>query len=218
MPVKGGHLSDEAKAKISTANKGRFAGTKNPNYGKHMSPELREKLLITHLGQPRSKETREKISVAMKGRFAGDKHPQYGRPGTFLGKHHTSETKTQLSEIDRSGENNPRWMGGISFEPYCPKFNDELKQRIREFFENRCVMCGKTNPNKWKLCCHHVTYNKEMCCDGKPVQFAALCHRRHSKTSGGDRQRWEDMLHRAIDEIWDGKSYFTKEEYAELMK
>jgi hypothetical protein len=51
------------------------------------------------------------------------------------------------------------------------------------------------------------------CCDGKPVRFAALCHSCHSKTNH-ERARWEYMLHRAIDEIWDGKSYFTKEEYA----
>lgn len=122
------------------------------------------------------------------------------------GSHHTEKTK-----------NNPLWRGGISFEPYCPKFNDNLKKRIREFFENQCVLCGKPNPTMEALSCHHVTYNKEMCCDGQPVRFAALCHKHHTMTTKGDRQRWENMLHRSIEEIWDGRSYFTKEEYAELV-
>jgi hypothetical protein len=39
----------------------------------------------------------------------------------------------------------------------------------------------------------------------------------HSKTNK-DRERWESMLHRIIDEIYDGKSYYTKDEYEELIE
>lgn len=110
------------------------------------------------------------------------------------------------------GEKSHLWRGGVSFEPYCPKFNNDLKRRIRAFFEYRCVACGKTTEeNGKKLCCHHVEYNKSACCDGKPVHFAALCGKHHSMTNR-DRDRWEAMLHRIIDEIYDGKSYFMKDE------
>jgi hypothetical protein len=50
---------------------------------------------------------------------------------------------------------------------------------------------------------------------GKPVHFAALCNYHHSKTNF-ERERWEAMFHRAIDEIYNGRSYFTKEEMLEL--
>jgi len=116
-----------------------------------------------------------------------------------------------------SGENSRFWLGGISFEPYCPKFNNDLKRRIRTFFNNQCAICGKTTEkNGAKLSCHHIEYNKMSCCDGKPVHFASLCRSCHSKTNKG-REKWESMLHRIIDEIYDGKSYYTKEEYKNVV-
>ena len=84
------------------------------------------------------------------------------------------------------------------------------------FFNYECVVCGKTTEENGKqLSCHHVTYNKMVCCDGKPVHFAALCQGCHSKTNGNqkNRERWESMLHRIIDEIYEGRSYFTKDEW-----
>jgi hypothetical protein len=114
----------------------------------------------------------------------------------------------------RSGSKSPSWKGGISFEPYCPLFNKNLKMRVREFFDNQCVICSRSkeeNDNK-NLSVHHVEYNKNACCDGKRVHFAALCGKCHSKTNH-DRERWEAMLHRIIDEIYDGKSYYGKEEW-----
>jgi len=30
-----------------------------------------------------------------------------------------------------TGENHPNWKGGVSFDPYCHKFNNQLKERIR---------------------------------------------------------------------------------------
>lgn len=120
---------------------------------------------------------------------------------------------------ERCGSNNPNWLGGISFEPYCPLWTKELRQRIRSFFNNECVICGKTTEeNKKKLHCHHITYDKNACCDGKPIHFAALCNSCHSKTNGNseNRARWEAILHRIIDEIYDGKSYYIKEEYKNL--
>lgn len=118
----------------------------------------------------------------------------------------------------RSGENSYNWKGGLSFEPYCPKFNNDLKQRVRAFFEYRCVTCGKSEKELgYKLGTHHVEYDKAACCHGRPVTFAASCRRCHGRTNA-DRPRWEAMLHRCIDDIWGGRSYYTKEEYAEICK
>jgi hypothetical protein len=116
------------------------------------------------------------------------------------------------------GENTVTWKGGISFEPYCPKFNNDLRRRVRIFFDNHCVMCGKSGEdNGIALSVHHIEYNKDGCCDGNPVHFAALCNKCHAKTSNfKDRQRWENMLHRLIDEVYGGRSYYTKEEWEAL--
>jgi hypothetical protein len=147
-----------------------------------------------NFGRTHTTEAKKKISEASKGRV------------------HSPESRHKMSE-DRSGCKNPRWLGGISFEPYCPKFNKDLKQRVRAYFNYQCVLCGKSSKqNKKNLSVHHVSYNKNACCDGKRVQFAALCQSCHSKT-GAKRENWEEMLHIIIHEVYNDRSYFTKEEW-----
>jgi len=110
-------------------------------------------------------------------------------------------------------ESNPNYKGGLSFEPYCPKWTRELRERIRVFFEYQCIICGKHETKlKRKLCCHHVEYNKQACCDGKPVHFATMCMKHHTSTNN-DRDLWESRIHRIIYEIYDNKSYYTREEW-----
>lgn len=114
------------------------------------------------------------------------------------------------------GAGNPNWKGGISYEPYCPRFNNDLKQRVREFFNNECIICGRNkHDNKKNLSVHHVEYNKQACCDGKPAHFAALCSKCHAKTNS-NRARWEYILHIIIDEIYYSRSYYTIEEYRSI--
>lgn len=210
-----GHpVSSETREKIRAANVGRKhtpeelekmkRGTGNT--GKIASPEKRLKMSLAHkgkkqphIGVPRSTETRLKMSKSRMGRLV------------------SPETRAKISK-SQCGEKANNWHGGLSFEPYCPKWNNDLRRRIRAFFEYRCVACGKPqNENLtadgrvYQLHCHHVTYNKSTCCDDKPVHFTALCNRHHGMTNK-DRDRWEAMLHRIIDEVYGGRSYYTKEE------
>ena len=57
--------------------------------------------------------------------------------------------------------------GGVSFGKYCPKFNPELKENVRNFFGGRCVICGKTKEenNNERLSVHHVFTEKMACCE-----------------------------------------------------
>lgn len=217
--------SPETRAKLSAA----LSGKPNPHTGHSQSPETRAKIANTMTGKPhpckshpQTRETRAKISAARaKQVFSAETRAKMsaarrGKQCPHVGYNPTPETRAIWSSM-RSGEDNPQWRGGISFEPYCPKFNDEFKRRVRAFFDYRCIMCGKHEQEIWeKLSVHHIEYNKSACCDGLPVQFAGLCRKHHSMTSHGDRQRWEDLLHRVIDEVYDGRSYFTKDEWANL--
>jgi hypothetical protein len=222
-PMYGKKHSDSARKKMSEARKKRetkpetlikmsivSTGKNNPFYGKHHTPQTRAILSQKNIGRLHTENWKQMMSK----RNTGITNPMYG-------KHLSNECRAHLAEI-RKGKNtldkNPSWRGGVSFEPYCPKFNHDLRKRIRAFFDNRCVMCGNPNENGRALSCHHITYDKNMCCNEAPVQFAALCGRHHGMTNGGNRLTWENMLHRAIEEIWDGKSYFTKEEYAEMVE
>jgi hypothetical protein len=113
------------------------------------------------------------------------------------------------------GENHPNWRGGVSFEPYCPKFNNEFKERVRVFFNNLCILCGKTEKeNGRKLIVHHVNYKKEACCDEDiPRYFVILCTSCHGKTnSANEREKYQKQFEKMIEKRFGGKSYFHKKE------
>lgn len=159
-----------------------------------------------------SEEHKRKISCSL-----------LGKPGRFKNKHHTIETRQKISKAT-SGKNNPNWKDGISYEPYCPKWTPDLRRRIRAFFNYECVLCGKSQNENitktgklYQLHCHHVEYNKMACCDGNPIHFAALCNSCHAKTNN-NRKIWEEILHRIINEIYNGHSYYTKNEWNIIKK
>jgi ribosomal protein S14 len=123
--------------------------------------------------------------------------------------------KKWMSKIN-TGENHPLWQGGLSFEPYCPKFNNSFKERVRAYFNNRCVQCG-TPQNGEKLHVHHVHYNKSSCCDPNvPKMFVPLCRSCHTKTNHGDRRDWREHFEQLLISHYGGRSYYTQEEWDEL--
>lgn len=75
------------------------------------------------------------------------------------------ETRKRISESHigiHAGNKNPNWNGGTSFEPYCTRFNEELKERIRERDNHTCQLCD-AKENGRKLSVHHVHYDKPNC-------------------------------------------------------
>jgi len=127
-----------------------------------------------------------------------------GENNPFFGKKHTKETLDKIS-----GKNAPNWRGGRSFEPYCPKFNEQLKEHIREKWGRRCVLCGRSEKEimdemrakGWKriyrLAIHHVDYNKNCGCDGSVCILIPLCHSCHGKTCH-DYEYWEELIREKI--------------------
>ena len=135
----------------------------------------------------------------------------------MFGKHHSERTNKKISKALKGkycGEKCPCWKGGKSFEPYCEKFNDEFKKRVREFWDRKCVLCSKNEiENGRKLCVHHVTYNKESCCDDSIPLFVAICNSYHGKTNS-NQKCWEEKFKRIIySRNIDGKCFYTEEEY-----
>jgi hypothetical protein len=154
--------SEETKRRISIANKGHIP----PMKGKHQSEESNQKRSEALKGHIVSEEQREKQSQALKGKYAGEKHPMYGKRHTedakerisnmHKGQHHSPATQFKKGEM--AGEKHPMWRGGVSFLPYCHKFNKALKERIRERDNRTCQLCGgKGHP------VHHIHYDKENC-------------------------------------------------------
>ncbi len=108
------------------------------------------------------------------------------------------------------GPNSPNWRGGKSFEPYCELFNDEFKERVREFWGYKCGISGKhQNEEKRKLAVHHINYNKQTCCTKDTPLFIPLSHSWHSKTNY-NRKYWEEILTNYIMIYFDGECYLPK--------
>jgi hypothetical protein len=126
--------------------------------------------------------------------------------------------KCRWADVGRklSGSNCHLWNGGSSFEPYCPMFNNEFRNRVLAFWGNKCLLCGKTMEENGKnMDVHHVNYDKMVCCDGVQPIMATLCRSCHSKTNH-DRERWESFLEDKIIKDFKGKSFYTIEEYREF--
>jgi len=192
----GVHVRDVSEAK---------QGSRHPNFGKHRSAETKLRISKSNTGKSLSAETRRKISESRKGVFTGKNHPLYGIPLSeetkqkistsmtgklagvrhpLYGKHHSPSARIKMRNAkigmyDR--ENNPNWRGGKSFEPYCQKFDNELRERIREKFDHKCFLCGKPE-NGRKLSVHHTDYNKGQGC-GHSWGLVPLCISCHMKTN-----------------------------------
>jgi predicted DNA-binding protein YlxM (UPF0122 family) len=95
------------------------------------------------------------------------------------------------ANIGRCGERAGHWQGGKSFEPYCPKFNEKLKEEIRENFNRKCLLCG-IGENGRRHAVHHVDYNKGQGC-GQKWSLVPLCHKCHIKTNT-NRWYWFNLL------------------------
>ena len=203
-------LPQETKDKIRQSVKAlNIKGENHPFYGKHHSEESNEKNRIAHLGRKESEETlqkkrgkipwnrglktsdevREKLSKSHIGIQAGENCPMYGR----------------------TGEKSPNWHGGISFDPYCLKFNENFKERVREYFGRCCYVCGKNEiDNKERLSVHHVAYNKDTCCDDSKPLFVPLCHGCHTKTNH-NRDFREEFFTVSLDFLTNGECYTKKD-------
>ena len=135
----------------------------------------------------------------------------------MYGRQCSKETKLKMSIVKKRdakcGIANHAWKGGISFEPYCNLFTKEFKERVREFWGRRCALCGKEEIElNRKLDIHHVTYNKETCCDDSKHLFVPLCASCHRKTNF-NRECWKCKFEEMIySKNIDGKCYYSEEE------
>ena len=140
-------------------------------------------------GKQMPEETRRKLRKSRPD-FSGENHPQYGT-------HPSEETRTKqrAKKIGLyDGSKNPNWNGGISFEPYCIKFNNALKEEIRDKFGRKCFLCPKTEEeNGRKLDVHHVDYNKEQGCNGVRWLLVPLCISCNT-IANFNREYWQDFI------------------------
>lgn len=183
--------------------------------GLHHTEKTRRKMSELRKGKKHSEEWNKKNSESNKGRKFTEEHRKHlseskkGKPKPKP----TEETCKKMSESQKQLckehperyrlQNNPMWKGGISFEPYCPKFNNEFKERVRKFFNYTCQICNKFGNN-----IHHVNYDKMVCCNDVKPLFINLCRSCHQKTNH-NRECWEEFFTNKIILEYDGKCYLS---------
>jgi len=130
----------------------RFAGKNNPRY----SPKVKTKCAIC-----------SKPMTVNQSRI-----PETGR--VFCG----ADCQKEFLRERFSGELNPNWCGGVSFEPYCTIWkHPEFRKDILERDNYRCQ-----NPDCWckfdRLDLHHIDYDKKNCHPDNIVTLCISCNAR----------------------------------------
>jgi hypothetical protein len=176
-------------------------GERNPFYGKSLSEDHRRKIHDARI------KTIIKICPT-----CGNSFSNKGYSRKIYCSDDCGRSAIKKSNSRRCGKNSALWKGGISYEPYCPRFTKEFKERVRAFFGYQCIECG-TPQNGELLHVHHVNYNKQSCCDNTIPLFVPLCRGCHTKTTHSKRKDWENHFTDIINQYYGGKCYFTKDEY-----
>jgi group I intron endonuclease len=159
---KGLSPSEETRQKISEAQTGK---TKKRGY--HLSEETRQKMSISHMGRPgamlgkcQTEETKQKISNTSKGRIFSEEHKRkigeantgrivseetkhklsvinMGRQTSWLGKHHTEESKQKMSLAKIGKPGTPGMLGKHHSEETKKKMAESQKKRQQREREAR---------------------------------------------------------------------------------
>lgn len=152
----------ERRAEQSAKMKTIMTGENNSFFGKKHTEEARAKQSAAATGRIRSKESCAKQGAAISG-----KNNVMNRP----------EVRAKFR-----GKNNSSWRGGISFEPYCIKFNSHLKEQYRNLYGRVCGYCGKSEfENGERLSVHHIDGNRNQGCDRHDWFLVPLCRSCNSK-------------------------------------
>ncbi|MBA7542641.1 hypothetical protein ES705_34965 [subsurface metagenome] len=103
----------------------------------------------------------------------------------------TPEARAKMSMVI-SGEKNPMWQGGISFEPYSIDWTETLRQSIRERDHYICQLCSNYGNTV-----HHIDYDKKNC---NSTNLVTLCDGCNKKVNA-NRNYWTKFFREIIELI-----------------
>ena len=171
----------EARRRFFDSDEGKLAAKRQGERMKgHASPNPK--------GKPRPKSVSLKIRKTLANRTKEEKALWrerlsavcMGRPAWNKGL--SRETDERVEKYCRDGEENHKWLGGISFEPYGIEFNKDLKKAIRKRDNQTCQLCRKTGKSV-----HHIDYDKK---NNDSLNLITLCRSCHGRTNGY-RESWD---------------------------
>jgi hypothetical protein len=173
--------------------------------GKKLEPEHREKVIKTLIplkkgqtsffrGRHHTQEAKYNISLHK----IGSNNHNYGKSVWNSGKKGL-QIAWNRGLPGPSGPNHPNWQGGISFEPYSPEFNKQIKAQIRQRDNYVCQLCGITEEqHKEKLgrnlAINHIDYNKK---NSVPKNLITLCINCNFRVNT-NRVYWTEYFHNLL--------------------
>jgi hypothetical protein len=217
------HPSEETKEKQRVGNQ--KPKPRSPEVIERLKPlnqKLGKQLGLSNIGRHHTEESKTLMSVS-----------KTGEKNHFFGKQHTCESIEKISKSrlgKNTGENNPLWKGGISFVPYCFRFNNRRRKSVRKFFDNYCICCGchaDENISKGtrkilvpkELSVHHILHDKNEGCNGIPFNLVPMCEACHL-TERWDEEGFKKHINTALSEgfkwgIWSEQDYIKQVMYSE---
>lgn len=186
--LKGKPRSEETKKKISQKNSQR-----------EFRPEEIERcrmLAKARIGKPLTEEHKRKIGLGCKGK-------------TPWNKDKTNIYSTELliqKRILFSGENNPKWKGGIYKNIYPPEFNKTLRKIIRKRDNYLCMLCNNPSPSIRGLPVHHIDYSPNNNIEFNCITLCYSCHKKIHLNK--DKIDWITLFKRLLNERY-GYHYET---------
>jgi len=196
--------SEESKRRMSKKMKGRRTrelGYRHSEETKCKIKESNKGRCLRGLGYRHSEETRHKIGKANKVRSTGKKQSEKTirkRSEAMKGKNtyiRNKDIRHRMS-IAKQGKNHPNWQNGISFEPYCHKFNNQLRSKIKERDNYQCQMpdclCTQLDSlalHRKRLSVHHIHYDKPNCAPDL-ITLCIICNNK----ANFNRDYWEALF------------------------
>jgi hypothetical protein len=129
---------------------------------------------INKYGKQWKKENKEKV----KSHYENSRNSNTTRKGSLEDriKQSCAQRKILIEDFD----------GFTTDQKYCIKFNEKLRIKIRNKYNNCDYISGIykdiCSPNK-NLAVHHVNYDKQCGCGGNRCKLIPLCQSNHSKTN-----------------------------------
>jgi len=148
-----------------------------------MTEETKNKISKSLKNVIHNKDWNNKVSKSLTGRKHTEEHRKNNSLAK-LGKSYEERFGKERAEIikhkfslQRAGEKNNNWHGGISFKPYDKTFNNKFKRAIRKRDNHICMMCGIHKEKYYRAFdVHHINYDKLLSIPQNCISLCKNCH------------------------------------------